>query len=159
MYLFMHHIRQFPQRRLWCVYPPQADLFSFTHHGYFTITDRNTGLGAHRGLRGFFTGGPGPLQKLADKHAGHENGSCVKKDIDGIEKMLHRFLLLYLGARADEAMSCPPMPPIHYYVGACSLRSQCPHTPASHWQSQMTGSALGQAKPDPRLITNSMSVR
>ncbi len=34
------------------------------------------------------------------------------------------------------------MPPQRLDMGACSLRSQCPHTPASHWQSQMAGPAL-----------------
>ncbi len=37
---------------------------------------------------------------------------------------------------------CRRLPPPLSYVGACSLRSQCPHAPASHWQSQMPGPGL-----------------
>jgi hypothetical protein len=36
---------------------------------------------------------------------------------------------------------CRRLPPL-FYVGACSLRSQYPHAPASHWQSQMPGPGL-----------------
>ncbi len=45
-----------------------------------------------------------------------------------------------------------PMPPLHLNMGACSLRSQCPHAPASHQQSWMPGLALAQAKPDASLL-------
>ncbi len=46
----------------------------------------------------------------------------------------------------------PPMPPDLSNMGACSLRSQCPHAPASHQQSWMPGSALALAKPEARFI-------
>ncbi len=40
-----------------------------------------------------------------------------------------------------------PMPPQHCYLGACSLRSQCPQAPPSRWLSQTPGLALALAKP------------
>ncbi len=48
--------------------------------------------------------------------------------------------------------ACRQVPPLHLNMGACSLRSQCPHAPASRQQSWMPGSALALAKPEACLL-------